>query len=138
MNYNPYAAPQAAPPPQQGPQNYGGGPQPWDVGEVFSLAFEGFKRCWPILFGTYFLTAIVAGLPGQIPSILVAVRVIDANSGVYWGMYSVFMLIGICLQALFQGGLIRSGSPLRAEERPSSAIFSPTWVSSCRWWRRSS
>jgi hypothetical protein len=107
VNYNPYAAPQAAPPPQQGPQNYGGGPQPWDVGEVFSLAFEGFKRCWAILFGTYFLTAIVAGLPGQIPNVLVAVRIIDANSGVYWGMYSVFMLVGICLQALFQGGLIK-------------------------------
>ena len=118
MNYNPYAAPQAAPPPQQGPQNYGGGPQPWDIGEVFSLAFEGFKRCWGVLFGSYFLTAIMAGLPGQIPSGLVAARVIEPNSGVYWGMYAVFMLIGLCLQALLQGGLItiwltvaRGGSP---------------------------
>lgn len=60
MNYNPYAPPQAAPPPG-GPFAYGGqgtGLQPWAVGEVIGIAFESFKTHWPVLLGTLLVFAL--------------------------------------------------------------------------------
>ncbi len=106
--YNPYAAPQAAPPmPPGGPQYAVGGPQPWDIGEVFSLAWDVFKRSWGVLVGSYFLAGIIGAIPGQIPALLVMSGAIEQNSGEYWGIYSVTTFVGLVISSFFQPGLIR-------------------------------
>ena len=48
MNYNPYAAPQASPPQSPGAPR-AGAPQPWEVGEVLSQAWNTFKANWAVL-----------------------------------------------------------------------------------------
>ena len=45
MNYNPYVPPQAGPPQAPGPQQ-AGGPQPWEIGEVLTNAWEIYKANW--------------------------------------------------------------------------------------------
>ncbi len=123
--YNPYAAPQAMPPmPPGAPQAGGGAPQPWDIGEVFGLAWEGFKRCWGVLVGSYFLTAIIAGIPGQAPAVLVATQAVDQGSSEYWAVYSVCTFIGLIIQSFFQPGLIRIWLAVARGQQPEfGALF---------------
>jgi hypothetical protein len=70
MNYNPYAAPQAAPPPPPGPGAYTGAQQPWDVGEVLSLSFEGFKANWPVFVGACLVYGILILPFSLLPTVL--------------------------------------------------------------------
>ncbi|HEY2513818.1 MAG TPA: hypothetical protein VGI39_23280, partial [Polyangiaceae bacterium] len=58
MNYNPYAAPQAPPPPVAGPMQ-GGAQQPWEIGEVLGSAWEIFKRNWAVLVFTSLLGSLI-------------------------------------------------------------------------------
>jgi hypothetical protein len=90
-----------------GAPHAGGAPQPWDIGETFGLAWEGFKRCWGVLVGSYFLSAIIGGVPGQAPAILVATHTVDQGSTEYWTVYSICTVLGLMIQSFFQPGLIR-------------------------------
>jgi uncharacterized membrane protein len=74
MNYqnNPYAPPQAAPPVAM-PQAPNGAPQPWSVGDVFTLAWERFKPNWVVLvftavvgFVLYFAVSIPIRIVGTL------------------------------------------------------------------------
>jgi hypothetical protein len=69
MNYNPYAAPQAAPP-QLGQGGPTGMPQAWDAGEVLSAAFETFKNNAGLLIGVVFVFFCFLMPLGLLPSIL--------------------------------------------------------------------
>jgi len=44
----------------------GGTPHPWSVGEAFSIAWERFKRFWPILIAVDVVHAAASGDPGSI------------------------------------------------------------------------
>jgi hypothetical protein len=107
VNYNPYAAPQAGPPmmgaPPGGPPQ--GGAQPWDVGEILSSAFEGFKRTWGVLIGTIVIYGVIAMIPGLILGGLQGAGVIDQDSAQVAN--GVVQLIGLIIGAFFQTGLIR-------------------------------
>lgn len=108
MNYNPYAAPQAAPPPMMGaPPPGGGAAQPWDVGEVVSLAFDQFKRTWGVLIGAFIVDAIVAGLPGQIPQVIAQSGAMDPTDPAFLAINGVCTLIGLALGAFMASGLIK-------------------------------
>ncbi|MEO7110708.1 MAG: hypothetical protein ABI183_09740 [Polyangiaceae bacterium] len=108
MNYNPYAAPQAGPPPMMGAPPGGppqGGAQPWDVGEILSSAFDGFKRTWGVLIGTIVIYAVIAMIPGLILGGLQGAGVIDQDSAQIAN--GIVQLIGLIIGAFFQTGLIR-------------------------------
>ncbi len=105
-HYNPYAAPQATAP-TPGATQQAGPPQPWEIGEVLSLAWEGFKRSWGVLVGSYFLSGLIGAIPGQVPAVAVLVGGVEQNSSTYWTMYSVCMFLGLVVQSFFQPGLTR-------------------------------
>jgi hypothetical protein len=62
MNYNPYSAPQAPPPPPVALQG-AGTPQPWEVGEVLGAAWEAFKVNWVVLVFSYLIAIALAVIP---------------------------------------------------------------------------
>jgi hypothetical protein len=107
MNYNPYAAPQAAPPSPTGPAAYGSGPQPWDVGEVIQAAFEALKVNWVVLVFTYFtsfmITEVLAYAP-RAPILLGLVR--DGTTPAILISLSA-SLVAWVVSAFFNVGLIR-------------------------------
>lgn len=108
MNYNPYAAPQAGPPmgaPQGGPPQ--GGAQPWEVGEIVSLAWQGFQRSWGLLVAVVFVAGLLAGIPGQIGGGIVATGAVDPGSGPAYAIQGVSTLIGVIVGAFLLGGQIK-------------------------------
>jgi hypothetical protein len=62
MNYNPYSAPQAPPPPPVALQG-AGAPQAWEVGEVLGAAWEAFKVNWVVLVFTYLIALAFSMIP---------------------------------------------------------------------------
>jgi hypothetical protein len=69
VDYNPYAAPQAPPPPAPG-QLVEGAPQEWTASEALSFAWTRFKDVWPPLVGAYVLTWLSGLVIGQIPNVI--------------------------------------------------------------------
>jgi uncharacterized membrane protein len=92
---------------------------PWEIGETLSAAFEGFKRSWGVLFGTFFVTALISGVPTQLPVILVVAHVVEQNSAEYWTVYGITMLVTMVIQLLFQGGLIKVWLAVARGQDPS-------------------
>src|SRR5438094_3251727 len=84
MNYNPYAAPQAAPPPLQGAPQFGGAPQPWEIGEVLGIGWDAFKANWAVLIFSYFLVGIISSVPVMLPGVLVATGTLEQGSTEYF------------------------------------------------------
>jgi hypothetical protein len=85
MNYNPYAAPQPAP--QGGPQGPGlaaGQPQPWEIGEVYTRAWEIYKANWGVLTGAL----VVLGLCSFVPAWGVSFGLIASGNGPGSGLYT--------------------------------------------------
>ena len=107
MNYNPYAPPQANPPPPGGPTAYAGGPQPWEIGEVLSAAFEGLKANWVVMVFANLTAVIIAQVAQMLPRLPTLFGVFRANSAVDFMLQGVGMLIGVVIQSFFQVGLIR-------------------------------
>ncbi|MGH7327666.1 MAG: hypothetical protein ACREJX_04890, partial [Polyangiaceae bacterium] len=123
MNYNPYAAPQAAPPMMGAPPPQQGGAQPWDIGEVISLAFDQFKRCWGVLVGAFIVYVIIAAIPGGIVGGLQGAGVIDADSAPIAN--GVIQILSLFMSAFFQTGLIRLAlSAARGQEPNFGDLFS--------------
>jgi uncharacterized membrane protein len=123
VNYNPYAPPQAAaqmPMAQVGV----GQPQPWEIGEVLSAAFEAFKANWVVLVFAPLLVGLLV-TPALLPMIiLVATGAIEINSGEYYGVYSLTMLVIMVLASFFYVGLFRmSLAAARGEKVEFGALF---------------
>ncbi len=84
MNYNPYAAPQT---PGSGSPNgpiAAGPPQPWEIGEVFSRAWEMFKPNWVVLV----LTVFIVGMLSTIPNMAITMVGLVARGGKQVVMFS--------------------------------------------------
>lgn len=104
--YNPYAAPQAAPPPVQGPIQ-SGAPQPWTVGEVISIAWERFKVNWAVLVFTYFVMSLI--VYALMFGVLFAVGAsgVQPDSGAFVGIYLGVEVLLLVIISYFQVGLMR-------------------------------
>lgn len=104
MSYNPYASPQETAPFADAslPQ---GPPQPWEIGEVFTAAWELMKVHWVALFFGYMIAFFASTLPQQIPAVLVIARVVPQNSTEYWVVYSICATIGWVVGEFFAAGL---------------------------------
>ncbi|HEX7666379.1 MAG TPA: hypothetical protein VF407_17755, partial [Polyangiaceae bacterium] len=109
MNYNPYAAPQAAPGPMMGgaPPPPQGGAQPWEPGEVFSLAWDGFKRNWGVLVGVVFVQMLITQIPSAIANGIVQSGAVDPGSAAASGISGACSLIGAFLGAFLAAGVIK-------------------------------
>lgn len=132
-NYNPYAAPNAPPPqPPMGVVPGGTGPQYWEIGEVFSRAWEVFKPNWVTLV----FTVLVGGFIGQIPSF--AVNMIQQaaqlapDDPAMIGLSSTGTLLGIVIGQFFQVGYVRiwltaarGGTPQFGEMFSGASRFLP-------------
>ncbi len=104
--YNPYAAPQAAPPsPAQGPAG-AGAPQPWGVGEVVSLGWERFKQSWAVLFFSYALLTVILQVVSRIATMIVGTTT-DFRSAQYWSAIGASSVVSWVVTAFFRPGLVR-------------------------------
>ncbi len=107
MNYNPYAAPQAAPPPPPGAGSYTGTQQPWEIGGVLTAAFEGFKANWVVLVFSYLLSMIITVVIEYLPRVPSFVGVFRIGSAVDWALMGSGLLLGIVVMSFFWVGLYR-------------------------------
>ncbi len=106
MNYNPYAAPQAAPPPPGGFGPSAGGPQAWDVGEVLSTAFEAFKNNWAVLVGSFFVFGALLLPLGGLPYVLTYTHTLD--KGLASGLVSISCsFANLLVQSFLRVGMVR-------------------------------
>ncbi len=125
MAYNPYAAPQAEPPRPGGPPGGAGAPQPWDVGEVLSEAWDRFKTHWVPLAFAVIVGQFLAALPQQLPSALEKSKIVTPNDSLYWPLLLACTVIGFVAQTFFQVGLTRIWlSAARGEAPVFSDLFS--------------
>ncbi|MGH7298757.1 MAG: YciC family protein, partial [Polyangiaceae bacterium] len=104
--YNPYAPPQAAPPPVQ-TSNAQGAPQPWAVGEVISLGWERFKQNWVVLVFSYLLVTVILQAASRVTVLILGDATPDLQSPEYWGGIGASTLVTQVFNAYFQPGLIR-------------------------------
>jgi hypothetical protein len=121
MNYNPYAAPQAAPAPG-GPTQYGSGPQPWEIGEVLSAAFEVYKTNWPVILGSLFVFAIALLPLGGFPAFLTLSRILEP------GLLSSLISFGcsaanLVVQAFLLTGILRIFLAAARGQSPTIAML---------------
>ncbi|MGA2449273.1 MAG: hypothetical protein ABTD50_11385 [Polyangiaceae bacterium] len=106
MNHDPYAAPDM--PPTEGRQGPAEGePQPWEIGEVMSLAWERFQAHWPVLAFTYLPMNGVLFALGHVGDILVWRHVVRANSPPSMAIDLASVLAALVAGAFFQVGFLR-------------------------------
>jgi hypothetical protein len=105
MNYNPYAAPQAAPPPYGGPPAYGAGAQPWAIGEVLSAAFEAFKTSWPVILGSWLVFVLCISPFIAVPIVLQVTGALDQT--LLLVVRFAFNIVTALVEAFLFGGLYR-------------------------------
>jgi hypothetical protein len=122
MNYNPYAAPQAAPPPAAAPQ--AGSPQPWEIGEVFAQAWNVFRIHWVTLAFAFFLMSLCGSGPSYVWAAVDAARGatgVEALGSRTGGS----QIINLAITSFFQVGLIRMFlSALRGNTPNFADLFS--------------
>ena len=116
MNYNPYAAPQTAP--DAPGSSFAGQPQPWEIGEVLSAAWEAFKPNWVVLVFGMLVGWFVDAIPSMIPAVAVATKMVAQNSLGYWLIYAPCTFAGIVVGAFFQVGFVRIWIRASRGERP--------------------
>ncbi len=124
MNYNPYAAPQAPPPPG-GPAAYAGVEQSWDFGEVLTAAFEGFKSNWAVLLGSNLVMMIVCCLLAFVPLVPVALGVFRFESAAGSMLVLVAGMLAMIGAAFLFGGHMRiSLAVARGQQANFGDLFS--------------
>ncbi len=109
-NYNPYAAPQPPPPmPPHGgaPAGPPGATQYWEIGEVYSRAWELFKPNWVTLVFTIFLGSFVGQLPGVVVNFIKQSAQLAPDDPAAISLTGVGTLIGVLIGQFFQVGYIR-------------------------------
>jgi hypothetical protein len=104
-DYNPYAAPQA-PPPDAG-AGASGSPQPWEIGEVFGLAWTRFKQNWVPAVVSVFVATLISFLINATDDILVAAGVLEKDSTEQLIVMSVALTVGFLVTVFFEIGIVR-------------------------------
>jgi uncharacterized membrane protein len=104
--YNPYAAPQAAPPMAPGVIQPGS-PQPWSVGEVITIAWERFKANWAVVVFSYVLMMVIVEAIAMVPTVALLAGAVDPASGAYTGLTVTFWILQFVAGAYFQAGLTK-------------------------------
>jgi hypothetical protein len=120
--YNPYAAPQAAPPVAQGAPG-GQGPQPWTVGEVLSIAWDRFKQFWPVVVFSYVLSLVIGQIVGGVQQVLIATGAIEPGSSSGISVQIAFFVVGQMVAAYFQVGLTRIHLEAARGQSPSFGLL---------------
>lgn len=120
--YNPYAAPQAAPPAVQGAPG-GQGPQPWTVGEVLSIAWDRFKQFWPVVVFSYVLSIVIGQIVGGVQQVLIATGAIEPGSSAGISVQIAFFVVGQMVAAYFQVGLTRIHLEAARGQSPSFGLL---------------
>src|ERR1700733_5417540 len=114
MNYNPYAPPQAGPPPNMGAPG-ASSPQPWEIGEVLGLAWTAFTENWAVLVFSVVVTWLITLVPMAIALALLMPSFVQLQqssmldgltSNAQWGFRAVGVLVTV-VQSFFEAGLIR-------------------------------
>jgi hypothetical protein len=124
MNYNPYAAPQA-PGPQQPMPGQAGMPQPWELNEVLTQAWNAVKANWAVLIFAFLIATVAAAGPGQVPRGLTASGALEQNSIGFFGLSGGSTLFGIVVGAFFRVGLVRINLAAARGQTPNFAdLFS--------------
>jgi uncharacterized membrane protein len=98
-------------------------PQPWEIGEVISAAFEAFKANWVVLVFAHLLGGVLVAVPSVIPLILVLTGAIDGESPEYWGIRGASMFVVLTLDAFLYVGLWRISLSAARGERPEFALL---------------
>lgn len=117
--YNPYAAPPPTSPTNAGPGVVAGQPQPWAIGEVWSLAIDRFKDNGLILIPAYFAYMVIGGVPGQLPSRLGAAGILSPGSDLFWGVTSVSSLFSWVCMSFLGVGMNRMALQVARGQTPS-------------------
>jgi uncharacterized membrane protein len=123
VNYNPYAPPQAAVQPYTPLQPGAGQPQPWEIGEVISLAFDAFKGNWVALVFAQLLAGVLIMIPAIVPGILLVTGAVDPNSAAYYAIYSASMVAILTLEAFLYVGLFRIALGAARGQRPELGLL---------------
>jgi uncharacterized membrane protein len=125
LNYqNPYAPPQPAPP-VAGAGAIFGPPQPWSVGEAFSVAWERFRENWVVLVFSYLLPIVVTQLIGRIPNALQISGALEKGSPTLLSLTIVCALLSYLLSIFLQCGLTRIWvDAALGQSPPFDALFS--------------
>lgn len=119
MEHNPYEAPRTLADESQVPKPAGTGPQPWEVGEVLSLALAVFRANAVILVVSTVIATIIPQLPGIIIRLTLGSAALDLRSPEYhWGAYWLAVLSQLLFQVFLGAGLwrislvaVRGGKP---------------------------
>jgi uncharacterized membrane protein len=123
VNYNPYAPPQAAVQPYAPPPPGGGQPQPWEIGEVLSAAWEAFKPNWVVLVFSLFLVGVLMIIPAMVPVILVVAGAIEVGSVEYAAVYSGSMIVMMTIVSFLAVGLARIALAAARGQRPEFGLL---------------
>ena len=120
-DYNPYAAPQEAPPLPQALVATGT-PQPWSVGEVISLGWTRFTQSWAILVFSYLVVAIILQVVAQIAQRALGMTP-DFQSRGYWIAFGGSLVVNQIVNAYFQTGLLRIWLGVARGQAPSFGVL---------------
>jgi len=120
--YNPYAAPVAQHAAPQGPPPVGA-PEPWSVGEVYSKGWDLFKIHWAPLTLGYFVSALISAVPGQIPTVLGMIGILQPGTTSFVLASLPFTLVGTLLSMFFLAGLIRGALKAVRGQTPTIGDF---------------
>jgi uncharacterized membrane protein len=122
MNYNPYAAPQAAPLQAQGTAPVGA-PQPWEVGEVLSRAWEIYKLHWGVLTGALAVFVLCAFVPFGVLGGILGATGNGPGTDTYTGASGGMQILAQMIQAFFMIGLYRMFLAAARGETPQFATL---------------
>jgi uncharacterized membrane protein len=124
--YNPYAAPQAAPP-LAGGALPPGTPQPWTVGEMVSLGWARFKENWAVLIFSNLAVFVIIQVISRLLVMQVGsptdFRTNGFHSRGYWAGLGVSSAASQVVTAYFQTGLIRIWLAVARGQSPSFGVL---------------
>src|SRR5579859_3268383 len=122
--YNPYAAPQAGFPPPAAPPGAPGVPQPWTVGEMFSIAWARFKPNWVVLVFSWFALMAISMVLGFATMIAIGARAVPPDSPLAIRMMVGSGFVRLLVTAFLQVGLLRISLDVARDRTPSfGALF---------------
>jgi len=107
-DYNPYAAPVAAPTHGGGGPPISGEPQPWSIGAAISGGWEAYKTHWaPLTFGCIVVT-LIGAVPGQVAPTLSLAGSVEEDTAAYYAIHAPLSIVGWLVSEFFMAGFTRA------------------------------